>query len=102
MKGTSLRTKSHYSCGLAIGTAEQYITTATNKNIGSIVISDYCSMGGVLDFYNEAKKNNFKVAIGVEFTLDSGHYKNSIPIVLISKNQNGYMNLCKLTTSAHL
>lgn len=97
MSGTSIRNKSHYSCGIAIGTAKQFIQSAKEKGLSSIAITDFSTLGGSLDFYNQGKRQNFKVAIGCEFKID-----NLEPIALYCYNQEGYTNLCRLVTSSNL
>lgn len=101
MECTSIRNKSHYSCGLSVGTSKQYIESAKEKGLTSIAITDSCTLGGALDFYNQGKKLDFKVAIGVEFKIDYGEAVDTLPIALICYNQIGYTNLCRLTTLAN-
>jgi len=97
----SIKNKSHYSCGLAVGTSKQYLEAAKEKNITHFAITDFCTLGGALDFYNQKKKTDIKIAIGVEFKIDYGGALDSFPISLICKNQEGYINLCKLVTLAN-
>lgn len=93
MNGTSLRVKSHFSCGLAIGTSKQYIKAAREKQLGSLAITDFSTLGGALDFYKQGQKEKFPIAIGVEFSIDE--LEN---IALIAYTQEGYTNLCRLVT----
>ena len=98
---SSLINKSHYSCGLGIGTAEQLIKNAKDKGLYAYAITDQMTMGGVLDFYNEGKKQKFPVILGVELKVFEGMLAQSFPVQFLCFNQIGYTNLCKLTTLCH-
>ncbi len=97
----SLINKSHYSCGIGIGTAEQLVKNAKEKKLKAYGITDHMSMGGVLDFYNEGKKQKFPVILGVELKVFEGMSAESFLIQFLCFNQTGYTNLCKLTTICH-
>ncbi|MCH9665567.1 MAG: DNA polymerase III subunit alpha [Gammaproteobacteria bacterium] len=92
----SLVNKTHYSCGLAVGTSTQYKNTAEAKGIKYLGFADYCTLGGALDFYYLFKDSETKCAIGVTFKIDE--YKH---ITLYCKTQVGYTNLCRLVTLAN-
>lgn len=93
MNSTSLRNRSHYSCGLAVGTTKQYIEACNKKQVTHFGLADYCTLGGALDFYNSFNKENIKIAIGAEFPMGAAG-----SVILYCKNQDGYMNLCRLIT----
>ena len=101
MSFTSLRNKSHYSCGTAVGTSKQYIQGAKEKGLTSFALTDHCTLGGALNFYKEGKKQNFPIAIGVEFNINYGAGIGTDPIALICFNHEGYTNLCRLITIAN-
>ena len=95
----NLSTRSHYSCGFAIGTPKEFIEKAKEKGLSGITITDRNTFSGALDFYKKGKELNFPVALGLEtFFIDNEN--NKVRIILIAKNQNGYFNLCKVASNA--
>ena len=76
----------------------------------AVAITDHGAMYGVIDFYNEAKKNGIKPIIGCEmyvaprtrhdkiFKLDSSPFH----LILLCENNKGYENLIKLVSLAFL
>ncbi|HEB01416.1 MAG TPA: DNA polymerase III subunit alpha, partial [Candidatus Portnoybacteria bacterium] len=78
--------------------------------MNSIALTDHGNMYGVVEFFKKAKKRGIKPIIGSEFYLAPNGMKLKRPkidekrhhLVLLAKNSQGYQNLIKLTTKAHL
>jgi DNA polymerase III subunit alpha len=72
----------------------------------SCAITDHGTMHGVYKFYEALKKENLKPIIGCEAYTTSGSRfekdKNINHLVLLCQNKEGYENLSKLLTKAHL
>lgn len=72
----------------------------------SCAITDHGTMYGVYKFYDALKKENLKAIIGCEaYTTPSSRLekgKNINHLVLLCQNREGYENLSKLLTMAHL
>jgi len=96
-----LHHKSHYSCGLATGTASEVVLACKAKNIHSIAITDVNTMSGVIDFRQVAKKENLNIILGCQLSIFLTDELKSIDIVLLIENQVGYSNLCRLITLAN-
>ena len=62
----NLHHKTHYSCGIAIGTCKDSIVAAKEKELAALAITDYCSISGSLDLWDEGKKQYFNVILGDE------------------------------------
>jgi DNA polymerase-3 subunit alpha len=85
---------------------------AHTKDLGmdSIAITDHGVMYGVVEFYKEATKEGIKPIIGMEgYVVTENHKKKdsksktgNFHIVLLAKNIQGYKNLMKLTSIAHI
>ena len=82
------------------------------KELGmdSIAISDHGAMYGVIEFYKKAKREGIKPILGMEaYTTnvdlkerpERGKFRN-FHLLLLAKNKEGYKNLMKLTSIAHL
>lgn len=96
----NLNTKSHFSCGLGIGTSAEIIKAAQDNKLYAIALTDRCTASGLLDFYNKGKELKFPVILGVELYVY--HNTELFRLILLAKNQNGYTNICKLITASSI
>ena len=85
------------------------IKLAKQFNMKAIAITDHGVMGGAIEFYKKLKKNEINPIIGCEMYISSTTYKDkdrsknqNHHLVLLSKNFEGYKNLCRLNSIAHL
>ena len=99
----------HTEYSLLDGLARPCELIAQAKAYGqpAIAITDHGGTHGLLQFYLEAQKAGIKPIFGCEFYLCRGHLDRSrrddgYHLVLLAKDQQGYLNLLKLTTLAHL
>ena len=105
-----LHTHTHYSLLDGLGKPEKIVEKAKEYGCEAVAITDHGAMYGVIDFYKAAKEAGIKPIIGVEAyvaprtlrdkvsKLDSSPYH----LCLFAKNLDGYRNLMKLTSIAHL
>jgi DNA polymerase-3 subunit alpha len=79
--------------------------------IPALGLSDQGNMYGAVDFYKACKYAGVKAIMGCEIWIapNSRHEKkrilgipNGFPVVLLAKNDQGYRNLCKLTSLGFL
>ena len=75
----------------------------------TIAITDHGCLFGVIEFYNECKKQGIKPIIGMEAYVAQGSRLDRTPgrgssnhLVLLAKNETGYRNLMKLVSRAYL
>jgi len=76
----------------------------------AVAVTDHGTMFGALEFYNKARKAGVKPIIGCECYLAPRRLTDKTPLdktrtshlILLSENQEGYRNLCKLATIAQL
>jgi DNA polymerase-3 subunit alpha len=76
----------------------------------SVAITDHGAMYGEIEFYKEAKKQDIKPILGIEgymanlpLSQKADRAKSqSYHILLLAENNEGYKNLMKLTSIAHL
>lgn len=91
---------------------EELIETAKDMGMEAIAITDHGNMFGAVQFYEACHKAGIKPIIGMEAYLapngiderKPGGAKANKPFhqLLIAKNNEGYQNLMKLNTRAHL
>ena len=120
-----LHNHSHYSILDALPTIKELVAAAINDRQPAIALTDHGVMYGIIEFYQEisnANKNlkengedyQIKPIIGFEAYIASGsrfdksltkfdiRKKNYYHLLLLAKNSEGYRNLIKLTSIAHL
>ncbi|MFC1686694.1 DNA polymerase III subunit alpha, partial [Patescibacteria group bacterium] len=105
-----LHVHSHYSLLDGLIKLDDLIARAKEQGMKAIALTDHGTMYGTIEFYQKAKKAGIKPIIGVEAYVARRGHEQKTPkldvspyhIVLLAKNQEGYKNLSKLTTIAHL
>lgn len=107
---THLHVHSEYSLLDGLSRIPELVKKAKDEGMTSLALTDHGVMFGVLDFYNECKKQGIKPIIGSEIyvaarnldqmepALDSKNYH----LVLLVKNETGYKNLMKLVSIGYL
>ena len=88
------------------------IERALDYNMPAMAITDHGNMFGALEFYKAAKKGGIKPIIGMEAYMAPGSRtdkkspgpgnKTSYHLVLLAKNNIGYQNLMKLSSTAYI
>ncbi|HEY0369262.1 MAG TPA: DNA polymerase III subunit alpha [Chthoniobacterales bacterium] len=76
----------------------------------AVAITDHGNLFGAIDFYQEAKKAGIKPIIGCEAYMAPGSIKDrpnnqrdaAYHFTLLAKDEQGYRNLVKLVSAAHL
>ena len=106
MSFAHLHVHSQYSLLKAPSTIPDLVKKSLEYNMKSLALTDYGNLFGALEFYFECKEHGLKPIIGVELYLTEDHLKKdkkmlhhqSSTIVLLAKNQEGYKNLCYLSS----
>jgi DNA polymerase-3 subunit alpha len=83
---------------------------AASYRMISVAITDHGTMYGVIEFYEKAYKAGIKPIVGCELYVAPGSRFDKTPgnkgqlfhLVLLAKGKEGYHNLCRLVTAAHL
>ena len=79
-------------------------------NMDTVAITDHGTMFGAVEFFEKATQAGIKPIIGCECYVAPRRLVDKSPmdhkglshIILLAENQEGYKNLCKLVTLAHL
>src|SRR4030043_205007 len=106
---THLHVHTEYSLLDGLCRIPQVIAKAKELGMTSLAITDHGSMHGIIDFYTAAKEAGVKPIIGCEtYVAETNRQgrsvsdKNLYHLTLLAKNHQGYKNLIKLITKAHL
>jgi len=110
MSFVHLHTHSHYSMLDGLGKINDLVQKAVDFDMPALALTDHGVMYGAVEFYKAATKAKIKPIIGVEvYVARNGHLNKRSQIdlkpyhlILLAKNEEGYKNLVKLTTIAHL
>ncbi len=109
-KFVHLHNHTHYSLLDGLTQIDELIETAKADGAPAVAITDHGVMYGVIEFYQKCLKAGIKPIIGVEAYLaeKSRHNKTTksdernYHLLLLARNNEGYRNLIKLTSIAHL
>lgn len=105
MSFVHLHVHSEYSLLHSLCRINETVAKAKSFGMSAVAISDFFNMYGVFRFYLQAKEQGIKPIIGVQLELVENINDDSLEsgkILLIAKNRNGYINLCKLVTASYL
>lgn len=105
-----LHVHTHYSLLDGLGKVEDMVARAVELKMPALAITDHGVMHGAIDFYLECQKQGIKPIIGQEAYVarrkhtDKSAANDTRPyhMILLAKNYQGYLNLIKLTSVAHL
>lgn len=73
------------------------MSAAAQLGMPALALTDHNGLYGAVRFYKLAQQAGIKPIIGSELTLEDGSH-----LTLLAKNREGYRNLCRLITAAHL
>ena len=108
-----LHVHSHYSLLDGVAKIGELVKKAKELAMPALALTDHGNMYGAIEFYDKCREQGIKPIIGVEAYLAENHLekgnngngnKSDIPnhLVLLAKNEEGYRNLLKITSIAHL
>ena len=109
-KFVNLHTHSHYSLLDGLPQIGDLIKRAKELDMPALALTDHGVMYGTIEFYKKCQKEGIKPIIGVEAYLALEHRTRKqsklddeyFHMILLAKNQEGYKNLMKLVSIAHL
>lgn len=105
-----LHTHSHYSLLNALPKIPELVEKAKKDGMPALALTDNGNLYGAIEFYQKCLDAEIKPIIGVDFYVSIRSRHDKEPridnqrhrLVLLAKNLNGYKNLIKLVTDAHL
>lgn len=90
----------------------QMLEKCRHLGMDSVAITDHGNMFGAVEFYRRAEEAGIKPIIGCEIYVAPGDRRdrspspqgmpNSFHLVLLARDREGYKNLCRLVTKAHI
>lgn len=109
-KFVHLHVHSEYSLLDGLSNISSMLKFVKENGMDSLAITDHGAMYGAIDFYKEAKKQEVKPIIGIEAYMTAGEMKDraekgrtqNFHLLLLAKDNEGYRNLMRLTSLAHL
>ncbi|MBN2009844.1 DNA polymerase III subunit alpha [candidate division KSB1 bacterium] len=109
-----LHNHSHYSLLDGACKIKDLVNQAVAFNMPALALTDHGNMFGAIEFYKTAKKAGIKPIIGSEMYIapgsrheraasqTNGAKDTAFHLVLLAKNQTGYINLMKLVSIGYL
>lgn len=104
-KFVHLHNHTEYSLLDGLSRVKKLFAHVKENGMDAIVVTDHGAMYGAIEFFKEGKKQGIKPIIGLEGYVTSSmeeKIKDNFHITLLAKNYEGYKNLMKLTSIAHL
>src|SRR3954465_8582218 len=106
---THLHVHTHYSLLDGANKIPQLVSRAKALGMDSLAITDHGCMFGVIEFFNECKKEGIKPILGMEAYMAPGHRaersgtpgETAYHLLLLAKDVEGYHNLIKLSSLAY-
>ncbi len=110
MKFTHLHVHSHYSLLDGLPKIGQLLDRVQELGMDSVALTDHGNMYGAVEFYKKAKEKGIKPIIGCEVYVAFESMAQKRPGIddaiyhmgLLARNEEGYRNLVKIVTKAHL
>ena len=110
LKFTHLHVHSHYSLLDGLPKIEEILDYIKANGMDSVALTDHGVLYGAVEFYKKARRAGIKPIIGAEMYMAFESMYQKRPniddkryhLVLLVKNEEGYRNLVKLITRAHL
>lgn len=111
LKYTHLHVHSHYSLLDGLGKIDDLMDRAKELGMESIALTDHGVMYGAVELFIKAKEKGIKPIIGCEMYVTPNDLTSKNPtaedrkryhLILLVKNEEGYHNLMKLVSIAHL
>src|SRR3989338_5195587 len=107
-KFVHLHTHSHYSLLDGLSKIDGLIARTKELGMDTLAITDHCVLYGAVEFYKKAKKAGVKPILGVEayvaprdrFSKEANERYHHL--ILLAETNEGWRNLIKLVTKAHL
>ena len=106
---THLHVHTHYSLLDGANKIPDLVKQAKKLGMDSLAITDHGCMFGVVEFFNECKKEGIKPILGMEAYMAPGHRgdrsgvagETAFHLLLLAENLEGYHNLLKLSSRAY-
>ena len=92
-----LHVHSQYSFMDGAASPDNLLNKAASLGMSALALTDHNRLTGAIKFYDKAIRHGIKPLIGAEITLEGGYH-----LTLLCKDAEGYSNLCRLLTHAHL
>jgi len=106
-----LHVHSQFSILNSTASIEDLVEKAKSASLPALALTDEGNMYGAIEFYKACREAKIKPIIGCELHLAPGSRTDKkripgtpagFPLILLAKNKQGYQNLCKLSSLAHL
>ncbi len=109
-KFVHLHVHTEYSLLDGLSNIKKLLSHVKENGMDSVAITDHGVMYGEIEFYKEAKKQEVKPILGMEGYITQGLLTDrpgrgelhNYHLILLAKDNEGYQNLMKLTSIAHL
>ena len=96
-----LGARSNFSFLQAASSPESLVQLAAEEGHSAIGIADRDGLYGMVRAHEEAKRQNIRLVVGCELSLDFPDRREQPTLLVHVENQRGYTNLCRILTESH-
>ena len=99
-----LEARSNFSFLQAASSPEELVQRAAEHGYGVVALTDRDGLYGMVRAHEEAKRQNLRLVVGCELTLDPEEGTEAAPgrmLLVHVENHAGYTNLCRILTESH-
>src|SRR5512136_1930225 len=97
MSYAELHCHSYYSFHDGASSLEELMVRAKELGYPALALTDHNNLSGAMRFAGLASSIGVQGITGAELTLTGGNH-----LTLLAKDREGYRNLCRLITAAHI
>jgi DNA polymerase-3 subunit alpha len=105
-----LHNHTHYSLLDGLTKIDDLVSYVKELGMEAVAVTDHGTMSGLIELYKTAKDAGVKPVLGIESYVaarkmtdrDPAHDKERFHITLLAMNNQGFENLCRLSTEANL
>lgn len=103
---THLRVHSEYSITKGMNRVDEISSLAAKNGMGAVAMTDTDNLFGAVGFYEAARQKGVKAIMGCELTMheaggDDNPKGTFSKVILLAKNQTGYVNLMKIISRGY-
>ena len=96
-----LRVHTEYSLSDGIVRIPKLVEKCVADEMPAVAVTDLNNLFGLIKFYNNAEASGVKPIVASDVWIADSEGTGVTPLVLIAKNNIGYLNLCQLISATY-
>ena len=98
-----LRVHSEYSIADSVIRVPSLVQNVADMGMPAVAVTDLGNLFALVKFYKAAMANGVKPLVGADVQVEAAHTRDGYaPLVLLARNDEGYLNLKRLITDSYI